>query len=58
MLVSTNRLIKYARLNAVKQSQITIKHYGFVANGIDFGRESLLSHQILIYSVDSNHFTT
>jgi hypothetical protein len=45
--VSTNRLIKYARLNAVKQSQITIKDYGFVANGIDLGRKSLLSHQAI-----------
>jgi hypothetical protein len=56
--VSTNRLIKYARLNAIKQSQITIKDYGFVANGIDFGRKSLLSYQILIYSADSNHLST
>jgi hypothetical protein len=28
MLVSTNRLIKCARLNAVNQGRITIKHYG------------------------------
>jgi hypothetical protein len=36
MPASTNRLIEKARLNAGKQSQITIKHYGFVTNGIDF----------------------
>jgi len=38
--ISTNRPIEGARLNAVKQRQITIKHYGLVANRIDLGAKA------------------